>query len=262
VGKSANQTTTVNPWAPAAAGVRPAIDAMRGLTFGQGGEVLRPEYVGPGQLSQDAMSQLMARAGNDTLQSGAENVMQGVLAGNQNPYLDRMFEQASGKVRSRLDSQFAQAGRYGGSDHQIAMGGALGDLATNLYGGQYQSDMNRAMQAAQIAPGIGYAGDQRALQVGQMADELARGEREWDYDQSMARLGQYMGMMQPLLGAGGTTTTPVSRSPLAGALGGLGAIGGMMGKDGLLAKFGPSAAGGMGLPGFGLLGLGALAGAL
>lgn len=266
--KSGEQTTTVSPWKPASRAVTPAITALRDTAFDRtqtgtdafGRPVYEyglkvPDYVGPGELSQDAMARLMARAGNDPLQQGAESYFQNVLSGAQNPYLERMYDQAAGKVRSKLDSQFAAAGRYGGSDHEIAMGGALGDLATNLYGGQYQSDMSRMMTAAQIAPSIGYAGDERALRVGQMADEQARVERDWNYDQSMQRLQQYLSMTQPLLGAGSTTSTPVSRSPIAGALGGFGAIGSLMGEGGALAGLAGTAAAPW------ALGLGALAGA-
>ena len=183
-------------------GIERGVGGLSNLTFDSSGSVIKPSYMGPGDVSRQGMEALIARTINDPLQQGAEKYFGNVLSGNQrNPYLDATYNQAAGKVRSSLDSQFERAGRYGGSDHEVAMGGALGDLATNLYGGQYNTDQARMMQAAQIAPGAGYAGIQRQLAAGQMQDQYAQDEANWDYDSQMGRINNYLRGLSTAQGA-------------------------------------------------------------
>jgi hypothetical protein len=81
-----------------------------------------------------------------------------------NPYLDKMFEQAAGKVGEQfrdiampgIASRFALAGRSGSGAEQQAIEGATGRLgetlsgmATNIYGQDYGQERGRQMQAAQ-----------------------------------------------------------------------------------------------------------------
>lgn len=132
----------------------------------------QPNYGFPGMSSpsQDAINRLNTYGGfsNDFLEQGQKdaqnfgigkhvgtNAAYGYLSpmaagGASNPFLDATYDQAAGKVRSSLDSQFEGAGRYGSGGHQNAVGGALGDLATSLYGGQYNADQNRALQAGSV----------------------------------------------------------------------------------------------------------------
>ena len=143
---------------PATAGLY-GTQALHDLTFNPDLSLRTPAYQGMGQVSQDAFNAMLARSQNDPLQRGAESYFGNILSGNaSNPYLDATYNQAAGKIRGSLDSQFERAGRYGGTDHEAAMGGALGEMATNLYGGAYESNQGRMMQAAQSAPGIGYQG--------------------------------------------------------------------------------------------------------
>lgn len=218
------QTVTTNPWAPAAQAVTPAINAAKSLTFDAQGNLIAPE----GDLQKGIMQSRYDYAMNDPMQSAAMGYYSDILGGQTNPYLDRMFGQASDAIRSKLDSQFAAAGRYGSSDHAREMQQGYNDLATNLYGGQYQSDQARMMQAAQLAPAAGYQGF--AQQLG-----AAQGLENFDYDQAMSRLNDYLGMTSPLLGAGGTQTQPITRNKtletvgaISGLLGGVGSfMGGM-----------------------------------
>jgi hypothetical protein len=97
-------------------------------------------------------------------------LLQGTAQGdflNSNPYLDRMFGQAAGRVSEQfrnsvtpgIDSQYARMGRLGSgafaqarNDADKGLGTALGDLATTLYGGNYATERQNQM-AAQNAIG-------------------------------------------------------------------------------------------------------------
>lgn len=81
-----------------------------------------------------------------------------------NPYLDATYKHAAGLVGADVDSRFEKAGRYGSGAHQGVLQEGLNNLATNIYGGNYQQE--RARQAAAItgaptfdtgAAGAGYA---------------------------------------------------------------------------------------------------------
>ncbi len=82
-------------------------------------------------------------AGGDALNATASGSM---LTGN--PYLDSMYDIAARKVKDNTNSAFAAAGRYGSGAHTDVLARDLGDLATNMYGAQYDSERNRQMQAA------------------------------------------------------------------------------------------------------------------
>lgn len=225
-------TVTAEPWAA----IRPSL--MRGIGTAQGvyyddlGNLRRREYVGPGEVSRSALGRLNARSMADPLQSASESYLSDVLGGGVNPYLSRMYDQSADKIRSRLDSQFAASGRYGSDSHEREMGAALGDLATNLYGGQYQSDMARRMQAAQIAPGIGYEGINRQLQAGQYLDEIDRERANWDIDSQKQDLQDYIDQINSIGGAYPSQSSPIYRNKTAEALqlltGGAGLIGNIL----------------------------------
>ena len=102
---------------------------------------------------------------------------------NSNPYLDRQFDQAASRVTDRFQQAVAPgtdlsavaAGRFGSGTHQRLqqqneqqLSDQLNDLATNIYGGNYQAE--RARQ------------DQAAGQLGQL--------QQGEYGQQLAALGQ------------------------------------------------------------------------
>lgn len=88
----------------------------------------------------------------------------------QNQYLDSTYDQAAGKVRASMDGGFSKAGRYGSGAHEAATGDALNNLATQVYGGAYEQDQNRKLQAASGA-------DQNRLAAAGMLGEAYAGER-------------------------------------------------------------------------------------
>jgi hypothetical protein len=228
--KTKEQTVTTNPWAPASAAVKPALSELQSLNFDAQGNLIPMEST----LQKQAMQGIYDYSQNDPMQSAAMGYYGNILGGQTNPYLDAMFGQASNAVRSKLDSQFAAAGRYGSSDHAREMQQGYSDLANQMYGGQYNADQARMMQAAQIAPSAGYAGLERQLSA-------AGGLENFDYNQQMQQLQNYLGQVSPLMAAGSTTTQPVTQNRWAtgfGALAGVGSLLGGLGSAGLLGGAG------------------------
>lgn len=97
------------------------------------------------------------------------NTLTGMQDPSQNPYLkemgqyglDMLNENFARNVMPQLTTDAAFSGGLGGSRQGIAQGTAAGDLAgeqanylSNFMGGQYQGDMNRAAQAAQVMGGL------------------------------------------------------------------------------------------------------------
>lgn len=214
-----NQTVTTNPWAPAADAVRPAINAARGLIFDENNNLIQRDT----DLQRGVAQSMYDYAQNDPMQAKAMQYYGSVLGGETNPYLDAMFGRAADKVQSRLSSQFAAAGRYGSGDQARETAQAYNDLANQMYGGQYASDQARMMQAAQLAPQTAYQGFARQMGA-------AEGLENFDYNQQMAALNQYLGMVQPMLGAGGTQVTPITRNKTLETIGAVSSLAGAAGS--------------------------------
>jgi hypothetical protein len=155
--------------------------------------------------------------------------------GPTNPYLDQMYDLAAGKVRSSIDGQFAGAGRYGSGGHQQAVGSALGDLATNLYGGAYEAGQNRSLSAAGLLSNLGQSERQQQLgalavtpslsgaQTANVAGLLSAGNyndqlMQRDFNAPYDALQRYMNIVNA--NTGGTTQTPYFTNPAGGILGG------------------------------------------
>lgn len=176
--------------------------------------------------------QAMAQAGSPVAQGAANTVMQ-MMGGGQNPNLDAMFNQAAGNLaqnfRMNVNPQIeAYYEGLGGSPMNPSMLQSLQlaqkqqytdpmtSLATQMYGGAYDADQNRRLQAAGMAPSIYDLGFQDIAKLGQVgaayesksAEELQARMAEYQFNQNreLQKLQQYM---QLIGGAnyGGTTTT-------------------------------------------------------
>lgn len=190
--------------------------------------------------TEQALTALTNRAQGSPLESAAQGNIQQTLNGdflNSNPYLDATYDQAAGKVRSSLDSQFNSAGRLNSGQHFNAMGDALGNLGTQIYGQNYQNERGRQVQAAQLAPGLAgldfnniaalsQVGQTREQQAGsQLQDQINR--FNFEQQEPNQRLRDYMATVAGgSFGSQGTTTSPIYSNPAGNILGlGLGAAG-------------------------------------
>lgn len=189
-------------------------------------------------LNPFQMQGIEGLAGFDPAATGAASgYVSKVLGGdflNSNPWLDSAFNQGADALQARMGSQFAMAGRNVGADAGGAFKGAtaqgLSDLASSIYGGNYQAERDRMGQAASMAPMLdrsAMSGPLAQLQAGSLlqADEGARlaeqnREANFGYDSGWDELSRYLGAVSSMSSGYGTQTQPYFRNPLQGMLGG------------------------------------------
>ena len=190
---------------------------------------------------------------------------------NSNPYLDSMFNSAASRMgdqfdraQSALNATFSSGGRTGSGAHADAFAetagqfsDSLGSLAADVYGGNYQRERERQMQAsgmlqqgglagagalnslygsvdssrakagslAPVMTGLEYGNIDQLAGVGGMVDQQSQNMLQddinrWNHGENAQwdRTRQYMGLVgNPM---GGTTHTPnPSGSPVTEALG-------------------------------------------
>src|SRR5882762_931029 len=90
---------------------------------------------------------------SQTLAPGGLQNIQDTIAGryldpSTNPYLTNTFNYAAQPFQDRINSMFESSGRYGSGAHQGLMQRGLGDLANQIYGGNYQQERARQFGAA------------------------------------------------------------------------------------------------------------------
>ena len=106
---------------------------------------------------------------NSNQQAAGDFYKQGINAGT-NPYLDQMVNKAQSNIvsnynntiRPQLDAMSARSGSFGNSgvastaqQQQQALGNQLSDVATSMYGGQYNNDQAYRMQSANALQNYG-----------------------------------------------------------------------------------------------------------
>lgn len=188
------------------------------------------------QMTSDIASQ--GSQGNNNLQNMYSQTMGGdFLAGGEG--FDRAFQAASNRITPQVQSAFSRAGRSGSGLAQTAQTQALGDS----FAGLYNEERGRQTQMATMAPMINqmrYAdantlGQIGAQKEGYQQDLINQQIERHNYEQNLPyqKLQQYMNIVQPGLGLGGTQTsfsqTP-TRNKAVGAVGGA-ASGAMMGSQ-------------------------------
>jgi hypothetical protein len=240
-----------------------------------------PQYY-PGQTVAP-LNQLQGQALTDVQQTAsAPNASQGAQAANEfetsgallnpasNPYLQGTYTQAADQVQNSLASQFAGSGRniIGSAPVQSD---ELNNLATQLYGGQYDTGLNAMTQSSALAPSIDagtYLPSQALLSAGaglqgQTQNLINANQNEWNYNQTLPynQLSWYSSLL-------GQNTSPFSSSSqsssgnpwqtaVGGGLLGLDAYGaassaGLLGGAGAAATAADAAA--IGSEGYGALG--------
>lgn len=110
------------------------------------------------------MVQNRALNGSATMNNAEQN-LNGFIRGGSNPYLDSMVNKAQGNVLSNANAAAARSGSFGNSGIAEQAAKQMGDVATSMYGGAYESDQGRRMQAIGMAPTFGNAAYQDAGQL-------------------------------------------------------------------------------------------------
>jgi len=181
-----------------------------------------------------ALATNRATAGNPLLnqsQTEASNILSGnYLDPNSNPYSQALFNQMSGDVASKVNSQFTRAGRFGSGANQEILTDSLGNLANQVYGDQYNRERQNMVNATQIAPQLGemdYNDIQRLNQVGDTREGIEQVKLQdaisrFDYEQQKPylKLNQYLGALGANVPQNTVSTQPYFRNTGAGLLGG------------------------------------------
>lgn len=131
------------------------------------------------------MVQDRALNGSATM-SNAEGALNGIIGGQSNPYLDQMVNRAQGNVLSNANMAAARSGSFGNSGIAEAAAKQMGDVATQMYGGAYESDQGRRMQGIGMAPTFGNAAYQDASQLmraGQVMQDQQQQGLDFNYGQ-------------------------------------------------------------------------------
>jgi len=194
-----DQTTTTAPWEPQQGYLKDI--------FQQGQNLYNANPGGMNQATQMGINALMQPDQN--IQQGAGllgRTMNGDFL-NSNPYLDQTFNQAASSVGNNIASRFAGSGRFGSGAMYNSLNSGMNNLANDIYGGNYQMERNRQMQAAQMAPSFANFDANRYLQAGQLQQQAP-----WE------QLAKYQGAVSG--NYGGTSTSPMYRNATAGLLGG------------------------------------------
>lgn len=222
-GSTTSTSTQKNePWAPAQPYLKGALsDTAKWYASPYGRDPFPGSTVVPfSPFTEQALGASAQRAMNGSqVQGDANSLLHQTLNGdflNSNPYMDRTFDLAAGKVRSSLDSEFNKGGTYGSSFHEGAMADNLGDLATKIYGGNFENERQRQMQGMLFAPQLAeadYNDPQHLAQVGQSYEGQAGKNLQdmmnrYNFYQNApyARLQQLAGLVNPTAQLGGTST--------------------------------------------------------
>lgn len=196
------------------------------------------------------MTQQRALSGSPVTQAAQSFVQQGLttpvtsmFGSATNPYLDATFNRAALATQNQLASEFARSGRNVGAAEPLRAQ-QLNDLATNIYGGAYESERNRMLSDLT---------SQRANQLGLLPYVTPLAEADYRDIGALAGVGsQIEGLAQSYADAPGnaldqylaritgipggqtqTTTQNMQRNRLGGALGGA-AAGSVFGPWGTL----------------------------
>jgi hypothetical protein len=180
-----------------------------------------------------AMATNRATAGSPVNQAAQNYTTQTLNGGfmGANPWLDQMFNKASGAVTNQVQSNFGTAGRNPrGIDAAGFAQEGYNDLAAQIYGGDYQAERGRMQQ---LAPFAGQIANADYTDIGQLANVGAQRDA---YTREAAtapgrNLDNFLARINGMPGS--TITQPMERNWLAGATGGA-SMGSMFGPWGML----------------------------
>jgi|SRR6185436_14130314 len=175
--------------------------------------------------TETGLKGIQSIAGNNGFTGAATGLAQNTLNGgflNSNPYLDQTFNRAAMATQGQLASQFAGAGRNVDASEGLRSQ-QLNDLASQIYGGNYQAERDRQQQTLAMSPQLNqgqYADFDRMLGVGAARE----GYNQQQLDAPGIALDRYLGRVGG--GYGSSVKTAGGGSPWAGLLG-AGILGGL-----------------------------------
>jgi hypothetical protein len=131
------------------------------------------------------MVQDRALNGSQTM-NNAESALNQTIGGQSNPYLDAMVNKAQGSVLGNANAAGARSGSFGNSGIAEQAARQMSDVATSMYGGAYENDANRRLQAIGMAPTFGnraYTDAQQLMGAGQAMQDQKQQNLDFNYGQ-------------------------------------------------------------------------------
>lgn len=196
---------------------------------------MQQRFSGPTGAENAGLNMIANRAqsGSQLINSGTASLNNMLQPGQSNPYLDQavrraqssVVDQFNNMVKPQTESAMVNSGSFGNSglqqtlqNQQIAAGKQLGDIASQMYGQDYQDSNNRALQAAQLAPQYAnaqYNDAQQLLNAGSYARNFDQQRKDFAYNQFQDQQNlpyKQLGAMSGVFGSnlGGTSTTQTS----------------------------------------------------
>lgn len=236
-------------WVPGRPGT-PATNAIPGFLPSASSWYDQNQNISPDTLSgYNAVRQRAIQGSQYAPQEGqlySDTLSGKYLDPSTNPYLKSTYDTAARQVANSVNSQFASSGRYGSGAQAGVLTQGLGDLATNIYGGNYQQERARQAASLSLAPQFNSI-DYQNLSALTGANQAVS---DYPYQQ----LARYGGLLGQVAGQGGSSSAnaqqPYFTNQLA-QLAGLGLTGAslysLLGGAGAGAAAAGTAAGASGL---------------
>jgi hypothetical protein len=226
-----------------------------------------PDQLAGMNLGARTAQQSGQRLLDPTLANVASTQSGAYLTPQSNPYLEATFNAAAAPVTQQfrdatepgIQAEFARAGSFGGSAQNQAegiaqqnLGNTLQNLATNIYGGNYQQERQNQIRQQGLVPGLldaTFTPAQELMNIGGIQQQF--GQQTLDttlqnlkdqYNWPFQILGQ-LGAALPTAVGGSyvsqqTGPNPNAIDPLTGGLAGLLGVGGLLGALGGGGGFG------------------------
>lgn len=239
-GSTYDTTKTNDPWAVATPYMTDAMRQAEELyRSGTGSEYYPGATTTPmGYDTSTGLNMMRDTAmGGNPLQGASEEGLLQMMGGGTNPYLQDMYDMGAKNIGESVNSAFSGAGRYGSGAHTGMLTEGLGNFGTGLFGGAYNADQNRRLEAMRMAPGVSqnrYADAERMMGIGGTVEGYQDRERQADMDRfnfyqqnPYERLGNYANLVGTMGGMGGTQTGDITQGTDMGwgqILGGIGNI--------------------------------------
>ena len=147
--------------------------------------------------------------------------------GGPNPYEDAMFNRAAGQTQNQLTGEFAGMGRNASASEALRTE-QLNNLATSMYGGEYQNNIQNALAAGNQAQSLydtRLQGLGTAEGVGQQVQDQSQklidaSQAAYNYNQNLpwTNARQYEGLLSGLQ-PGQSNNSPIYTNPTANAMG-------------------------------------------
>lgn len=132
------------------------------------------------------MVQNRAMNGSPVMNQANQTLTQSLQGGQANPYLDSMVNKAQMSVLGNARAADMRSGSFGNSGIAEQAATKMGDIATNMYGGAYDADRGRQMQALGLAPTFGnqaYQDASQLMKAGQIQQDQGQQNRDFGYSQ-------------------------------------------------------------------------------